>query len=425
MRASLVVTLLATTAALASDATATEPPGLLVGFSVKNPQQKLGNDYYAGEPLELSISGANKCRLKVVLETQKGVVMYTRNLVLDLPATYKADFNLPPYGKAGYPELEKQTRDYRVRVEPVADPKQGPFPCAGVPRSINIRTICTHPGSGAYGYECRASDPPAATAAGASSTAPTSSASEPKPKLVLPIQPSGSGAPAYAPAKGNIASMQVPGGSFAVDEAQKIKVNGSGGCGLDLFVSNKSYGGSFEKTYDVAPVTLTSGATLYNGTHFGTLAEGSYTSKATGKNGCTGQATVDFKVTGPTTLKKVTGKATLSFDKPPQNGMSFNAKDSNIWFKVALPSSVKAEPNATCCELEFDFKNAYGGWEALPNSPFQDSGFGQAVSQNAAVVFKSVSGFKEGREWRVKMKAYKYKTEFEWSDWLTFQVDPK
>jgi hypothetical protein len=234
----------------------------------------------------------------------------------------------------------------------------------------------------------------------------------------------GGGGGGSKPANGKLVSMQVPGGSFAEDEAQKLQVNGQGGCAFDLAISNKSYGGSYEQTWPVQPMGLDSGATLYNGTHFGTLAQGSYHAQATAKNGCTGSAGVDFKVTEKTSTKTVKGAPTLSFDQKPKSGSAFSkSKDSNIWFKVQVPQSVKDEPSASCCDIEFDFLNAYGGWEALPNSPFNDSSFGLAVSQQAGVVPKSVSGFTQGTKWRVKVRAYKYKTQFEWSDWLEFTVD--
>ncbi len=226
------------------------------------------------------------------------------------------------------------------------------------------------------------------------------------------------------PANGSIVSMLVPGGSFAEDEPQKIQVNGNGGCGFDLVLSNKMYGGSTERTESVSPVRLDNGATLYNGTHFGTLAEGSWKATAKGKSGCTGTATIDFKVTPKTSTKKVLGKLTLGFDQPPKSGGVFTrSKDSNIWFKVLAPSSVKAEPNVTCCDLEFDFMNEYGGWEALPNSPFNDTSYAGAVQGASGVAMRSVSYFSNGTHWRVKMRASKFKTEFEWSDWLEFKVD--
>ena len=63
------------------------------------------------------------------------------------------------------------------------------------------------------------------------------------------------------------------------------------------------------------------------------------------------------------------------------------------------------------------------GNKKTPNSPFNDSSFGLAVSQQAGVVPKSVSGFTQGTQWRVKVRGYKYKVEFEWSDWLQFKTD--
>lgn len=236
--------------------------------------------------------------------------------------------------------------------------------------------------------------------------------------------PPGGGLPSGAkPATGNITGMNVPGGSFAEDEAQKLVVTGSGGCGFDLQITDKSYGGSYDKTVPVAPMKL-GPSTLYNGTHFGTLGEGSYKATATGKNGCTGVGTIDFKVTAKTSTKKVLGKPVLTFDQQPKSGDSFSrTKDSNIWFKVAVPQSVKDEPYASCCDVEFDYQNEYGGWEPLPNSPFSDASWSLAVKQQAAIANKSVSGFTQGTLWRVKVRAYKYKTEFEWSDWVEFRVN--
>jgi hypothetical protein len=234
----------------------------------------------------------------------------------------------------------------------------------------------------------------------------------------------GGGGGGAKPATGKVVAMSVPGGSFAEDDAQKILVNGQGGCALDLTLSNQSYGGNYNKTSSVLPVKLDAGATLYNGTHFGTLAEGSYHATATGKSGCSGSAAIDFKVTAKSSTKKVLGKPTLGFDKQPKGGGAFSAsKDSNIWFKVTLPQSIKTEPNASCCDVEFDYMNEFGGWEPLPNSPFNDSSYVLAIKQQAGVVNKSVSGFTQGTHWRVKVRAYKFKTEFEWSDWVEFHVD--
>jgi hypothetical protein len=236
--------------------------------------------------------------------------------------------------------------------------------------------------------------------------------------------PAGGAPPAPKAATGKISALSVPGGSFAEDDTQKFLVNGLGGCALDLAISIQSYGGSYNQTFPVNPVKLDSGATLYNGTHFGTLAEGSYHATATGKTGCTGTAAIDFKVTPKSSTKKILGKPTLGFDKQPISGGVFTkSKDSNIWFKVTLPQSIKGEPSASCCDIEFDYQNEFGGWEPLPNSPFSDSGFSLAATQQAAVVNKSVSGFTQGTHWRVKVRAYKFKTEFEWSDWVEFTTN--
>lgn len=229
----------------------------------------------------------------------------------------------------------------------------------------------------------------------------------------------------FKPATGKLGLLSVPGGSFAEDEAQKLQVSGSGGCAFDLTLSNKEYGGLTEKTWPVNALKVEPSATLYNGTHFGTLAEGSWKATAVGTKGCTGTASVEFKVTAKTSTKKVTGQPTISFDQAPKNGGNTfsKSKDSNIWFKVTVPQSIKDEPNATCCEIEFNFKNEYGGWEVLPNSPFSDPSYKGALTGQNAVSFRSVSYFTNGREWRVRMRGSKYKTEFEWSDWLEFNVD--
>ncbi len=226
------------------------------------------------------------------------------------------------------------------------------------------------------------------------------------------------------PATGQITSMLVPDGSFAEDDPQKLQVNGTGGCAMSLQISDKSYGGSYDQTYPVNPLKLDPGATLYNGENFGTLAEASYHAQVTGTGGCTGTAGIDFKVTPKVSTKKVMGKPTIGFDQQPKSGSTFSAsKDSNIWFKVTVPQSIKDEPYASCCDIEYDYKNEYGGWEPLPNSPFNDSSFGLAITQPAGVAPRSVSYFSNGTQWRMKVRGYKFQTEFEWSDWVEFQVD--
>lgn len=236
--------------------------------------------------------------------------------------------------------------------------------------------------------------------------------------------PGGYVPPAPKAANGNITSMQVPGGSFAEDEAQKIQVMGTGGCAMDLHIWNTAYGGNFDKTFDVKAMALAGSPMLYNGTHFDTLAEGSYSAAVKGKGSCTGNAAIDFKVTAKTSTADVKGKPTLSVDKPPQSGGAFSkTKDSNIWFKVSLPPSIKGTQYATCCDVEFNFKNSFGGWEVLPGSPFSDSSWANTMTLPSVAVPQSVSGFKQGSEWRMKVRAAKFKTTFEWSDWLEFKVD--
>lgn len=226
------------------------------------------------------------------------------------------------------------------------------------------------------------------------------------------------------PATGKITLLQVPGGSFAEDDPQKLQVSGTGGCAFDLEIKRTDAQGGFDKTWPVNPMSLDGQPLLYNGTHFDTLAEASYNAKVTGKNGCTGTATIDFKVTPKNTTKTIHGQPTLTTEKKPIAGSAFTkSKDSNIWFVVKVPQAVKDEPYAGCCDVEFNYRNAYGGWEVLPGSPFSDASWGLAITQSSASVPKSVSGFTQGTQWRMKVRAYKFKTQFDWSDWLEFQVD--
>ncbi len=265
---------------------------------------------------------------------------------------------------------------------------------------------------------------PSTPAAPAAPTTPPSGTT--KPPTTPPIPPAPALPPGVKPATGGLASLSVPGGSFAEDEAQKLQIKGSGGCALNLHISNKTYGGSFDKTFAVNPMNLANSPTLYNGTHFDTLAEGSYHADATGKDGCTGTAATDFKVTAKNTNASVKGKPTLTLDKQPIAGAAFKkSKDSNIWFKVGVPTAFK-DASAACCDVEWNYINAYGGWEVLPNSPFTDPGMNPLANNNSAVP-KSVSGFTVPNEgatrWRMRVRGYRYKTAFEWSDWLEFSVD--
>jgi hypothetical protein len=245
-----------------------------------------------------------------------------------------------------------------------------------------------------------------------------------------PTAPSGGGAaagtlPSNTPkATGKLASMLVPDGSFAEDDPQKLRVQGSGACRLDLTIARVDAGAPGRKTWSVGPVVLDAGAHLFNGTHFDTLAEGSYSAEAVGKDGCTGTATIDFKVTPKNTVKLVKGQPKIALEKKPISGPAFlRTKDSNILFSVTLPQSVLDEPSAGCCELEYGYKNAYGAWEVYGGGPIQDPSFGGAMKTGNSVVYKSVSGFREGAEWRVRVRGFKYKTGFEWSDWLELKVD--
>ncbi len=244
------------------------------------------------------------------------------------------------------------------------------------------------------------------------------------------VPPAGGLPSAPKPATGNITDLQVPGGSFAEDETQRLQVSGSGGCAMDLKVSNKSYGGSFDKTFDVKPQALAASPSLYNGTHFDTLSEGSWTASVTGKSGCTGSRTIDFKVTAKTSTSIVKGKPTLSLDQQPKSGGVFKKSDSSIWFKVLLPQNIKdlAGKGVTCCDVEFNYKNSYGGWAVAPNNPYGDTSWKSAITKPISdPVPMSVSGFKvpgEGAmEWRMKVRAILFKTQFDWSDWLEFKVD--
>ena len=259
--------------------------------------------------------------------------------------------------------------------------------------------------------------------AGSSGT-PSNPGSTPEstPKQPPPAEPGDKPLPAI----GNIMSLQVPGGSFAVDETQRFQLSGKGGCGFDLAVKSTEQGVAFKKTSPIGPLGLDKKPMIYNNTHFDTLPVGSYSATATGTNGCTGTATIDFKVTPKVTIKYIAGKPTLSLEKQPLSGANFTkSKDSNINFVVSVPQAIKNEQYAGCCEVEYNFKNVYGGWEVLPNSPYSDASFGEAVTGSKSIAFKSVSGFTEGTKWRMKVRAYKYHTEFDWSEWLEFQTEQK
>lgn len=247
------------------------------------------------------------------------------------------------------------------------------------------------------------------------------------------VPPAGGLPGAPKPATGNITDLQVPGGSFAADETQRLQVSGSGGCAADLRLWNTAYGGNFDNAnnpYPVGPLALAASPSLYNGTHFGTLTEGSWTASVTGKNGCTGSKTIDFKVTAKASTSEVKGKPTLSLDQQPQSGGVFKkSKDSNIGFKVSLPPSIKAlaGKGVGCCEVEFNYKNSYGGWAVASGSPYSDPSWTNSKTLPSVTTSMSVSGFKvsgEGAmEWRMKVRAYLSKTQFDWSDWLEFKVD--
>ena len=142
-----------------------------------------------------------------------------------------------------------------------------------------------------------------------------------------------------------------------------------------------------------------------------------------GKAGCTGNAAIDFKVTAKTSTASVKGKPTLTLDKQPMSGGVFAKKDSSIWFKVALPPSIKGTQFATCCDVEFNYKNSFGGWEVYAPGPYFNGSWSNAMTLPDVAVPQSVSGFKQGTEWRMKVRASKFKTLFEWSDWLEFKVD--
>jgi hypothetical protein len=233
--------------------------------------------------------------------------------------------------------------------------------------------------------------------------------------------------PGGKPATGNLASISVPGGSFAEDDPQKLQLGGTGGCALDLHITNKTYGGSFDKTWPVNPMNLANSPTLYNGTHFDTLAEGSYHADATGKKGCSGTAQIDFKVTPKNTNATVKGQPTVTLDQKPKAGTAYSrTKDSNIWFKVTVPSNFKDVPYISCCDVEYNYINSYGGWEVLPSSPFTDGGLNPMANNNQPS-FRSVSYFavtgEAATRWRMRVRGNKFKTAFEWSDWLEFSVD--
>ena len=165
-----------------------------------------------------------------------------------------------------------------------------------------------------------------------------------------------------------------------------------------------------------------------DGTHFDTLAEGSYHATATGRSGCGGVAATDFKVTPKTSTAEVKGAPALTIDKPPKAGNAYMlSKDGNIWFKVSVPSSF-SDASAGCCEVEYDYVNAYGGWEVTSSSPVSDSAFNPLTNGDVAIA-KGVNYFKVPGEsptrWRMRVRGYKYKTAFTWSEWVEFSVDQK
>lgn len=284
-----------------------------------------------------------------------------------------------------------------------------------------LSASCTGRVTTAFTFDAtpRSSAPPSSASPTPAATAGTAAAGAAAGGGVEPTLPSGT-----PKATGKLASILVPDGSFAEDDPQKLRVHGGGACRFDLTIARVDADAPGQKTWSVGPVVLDPGALLFNGTHFDTLAEGSYSAKAVGKDGCTGAATIDFKVTPKNTVKLVKGQPKVSLDKKPLSGPAFRrTKDHDILFAVTLPQSVLDEPSAGCCELEYGYKNAFGAWEVYGGSPTQDSSFGGAMKTGNAVVFKSVSAFREGAEWRVRVRAFKYKTSFEWSDWLEFKVD--
>lgn len=402
----------------------------------------------AGQPLRFRLGGTGKCAVEIqIVEVGANRALTTQSfpdVALGSSPELATTFLLPPMGVAGRAPLEK---DLTVTALPK-------LPCKGIPQAAIIHSVCR----GTCGPSSASNDPkgrphltidrlrlpptptsPAPTSPAPTSTtkppSPTPSSTAPKPPSSptssstppTPPTPPAPNLPSAKPATGALTTMTVPGGSFAEDEAQKLALVGTGGCGLDLHITNKSYGGSFDKSWNVNPVNLANKPTLYNGTHFDTLAEGSYHADATGKNGCGGTVAVDFKVTPKSTNDSVKGKPTLTLDKKPKSGDAFSrTKDSNIWFKVQVPSNFKDVPYISCCEVEYDYLNQYGGWEVIPSGVFTDQGLNPLANGNQAA-FRSVSYFtipNEGAlKWRMRVRGFKFKTAFEWSDWLEFQVD--
>ena len=389
----------------------------------------------AGAPLKVRLGGVGRCPVEIQIQAVGGATVHTQTFDAALGGNdeYGTAYHLPPYGTAGRAPL---TGDFIVTARPLS-------PCKGSAQAAKINTICRGT-CASYGAGAReratperprivipslplrptasAPAPGPAPAPTPNATGTSSSKASAPPSPPAPSIPNGG-----KPATGSVSSLLVPGGSFAEDEAQKIQVKGTGGCALDLRISNKSYGGGFDKTFAVNPVNLASAPTLYNGTHFDTLGEGSYHADATGKSGCSGTAGIDFKVTSKTSTAHVKGQPTLTLDKQPKSGDTFlRTKDSNVWFKVSVPSSFKDVPYVSCCEVEYDYINQYGGWEVLPTSPFTDGGLNPMANNNQAS-FRSISYFTVPNEvatrWRMRVRGTKYKTTFDWSDWLEFKVD--
>lgn len=287
----------------------------------------------AGTPIALRLGGLGRCAVDVAVrpaDPRLRVRPYNQSVegVLGTRETFTLGYRMPAYAESA-PAIA-------VRVTPRA-------PCAGDPAEVLVRTERPR----LVVIPIPAASQSSAPQAPQAPQAPPASSSSPA------VPPAGAPAiPGAKPAKGTVTSLSVPDGSFAEDEAQRLAVKGSGGCGLDLHVSNKGYGGTFDKTFAVAPLNLANGSTLYNGTHFDTLAEGSYHADVTGKNGCTGTAGIDFKVTAKTSTAKVSGKPTVALDRQPLSGSAFKkSKDSNVWFKVSVPQSfsmrcMKGRPSA-------------------------------------------------------------------------------
>lgn len=106
-----------------------------------------------------------------------------------------------------------------------------------------------------------------------------------------------------------------------------------------------------------------------------------------------------------------TGPAFVS----PKPGESFGpaARQSEVLLKVEAPVQLKTVAHSGCCEVELEMKDASGGWKPVSKVEYPGLHLG---------VQRSVGEFKAAPDWRVRARAYKFKSEFAWGPWVEFRV---